>query len=364
MKNRNLFEVFHEIGITSSDKCIEAGVAFILNKLHLKDDEVTIFFPIVTKVFWACRKKWTSGKVKRYYPKMLLNFSEWLDLPLDMPAALETTSALDKMDVDDPLEGTSTQRGRKKSFFEEIHSPARRKRVASLTSDDSYSANELAYASQIKMRKEGRSGEAKTIKESIGLKHHIRHLRSYTPDEALAFLIKTDMTKEAYQEARQGALDHGFDLYPPYNLVREAKEGCFPSNINVTDKGAEVPIQSLLNHTVTRLCEFKSQDITEHLSKALTDSLLLTSTYGFDGASGQALYKQRSDFSDFDDSAIFIASLVPLKLTTNSGNKVIWNNERPNSTLFCRPIRFVFEKENIETTDALFKNLNSQIQKL
>jgi hypothetical protein len=42
--------------------------------------------------------------------------------------------------------------------------------------------------------------------------------------------------------------------------------------------------------------------------------LKLTSKWGFDGSSAQSNYKQRSEMADFDDSSVFMTSLVPLKL--------------------------------------------------
>ena len=41
---------------------------------------------------------------------------------------------------------------------------------------------------------------------------------------------------------------------------------------------------------------------------------------------------------------MLLATMVPLRLRTEDG-RVIWANPRPNSTSFCRPISFIFEKE-------------------
>lgn len=58
--------------------------------------------------------------------------------------------------------------------------------------------------------------------------------------------------------------------------------------------------------------------------------------------------------------------MVPLKLCLIDGNisKEIWTNTKYSSPLFCRPILIKFEKENVETTKAYQKDIESQIDYL
>ena len=44
--------------------------------------------------------------------------------------------------------------------------------------------------------------------------------------------------------------------YPPYYKVLKAKKPCYPENIYVKGYQAEVPLQSLCNHTAERLCRY------------------------------------------------------------------------------------------------------------
>lgn len=53
---------------------------------------------------------------------------------------------------------------------------------------------------------------------------------SYTDDEAVAFIIDTRMTKNAYHKTRLGAKKHG--------AVRLAKERCYPENIIISEINA------------------------------------------------------------------------------------------------------------------------------
>jgi hypothetical protein len=59
---------------------------------------------------------------------------------------------------------------------------------------------------------------------------------------------------------------------------------------------------------------------------------------------GQCRYKQKWNE---DDGNVLTTSMVPLQLYGFYGDKktIIWQNSRPSSTSYCRPIRFRFTKE-------------------
>jgi hypothetical protein len=64
---------------------------------------------------------------------------------------------------------------------------------------------------------------------------------------------------------------------------------------------------------------------------------------------------------------MFLTSLVPLQLYNekSGGDKVIiWQNPRPSSTRFCRPIRFQFKKETTELTVQEPTDIEEQISRL
>ena len=103
-------------------------------------------------------------------------------------------------------------------------------------------------------------------------------------------------------------------------------------------------MQQLVDHTASRLRTLQASVIQ---SSAAQGFLILTSKYGFDGATSQQVYRHRQS-TDVD---MFLASMVPLRLRTEDG-RVIWANPNPNSTFSCRPISFIFEesKELITAT--------------
>lgn len=62
------------------------------------------------------------------------------------------------------------------------------------------------------------------------------------------------------------------------------------------------------------------------------------------------------------DRAVFIISFVPIKLWAN--NAIVWINERPSSTRYCRSIKFEFIKESATHTLNKYKFYNEEIGKL
>lgn len=161
---------------------------------------------------------------------------------------------------------------------------------------------------------------------------------------------------------RMQVKERGADLYPNYHRILEAKKRCYPENMNITDKSAEVPLQSLLDHTTMRILEI-SHSILTVIDKSLLENVELIVKWGFDGTSEQSQYKQRAEFNDSD---LFITWLVPLQLQTVSQEHpiILWKNSRPSSVRFCRPVHFQFIKETKEVIKTEREYIERQISQL
>lgn len=89
---------------------------------------------------------------------------------------------------------------------------------------------------------------------------------------------------------------------------------------------------------------------------------VLIGKYGFDGASGQAQYKQKFSGDVFDESHVFIASFVPLRLVDRQNpNTIFWSNPAPSSPNFCRPIKFTYKKESATLIQEYHSSLKEEI---
>ena len=363
---RELLEAMLGAGSLMSDEALQAGVDFLcLSVPPGRVPDRSAIRDVVLDHRKRMHRRWDAPGVRRIFAKMVAKHAVWL--LESVPVAILAPPAPEQ---DDPMDG----RGRPSQMpaaFSIVSSPTRRRNVSQLL-DQGFTGEQLAYAAQMSLRKEGRKTEADIIKKVMAadgpdptvVQASYRGPPPSLPttlsaDEALVLLFDTNMTRAAYQEVRETSKDHVADIFPPYNFVLDAKKRCHPAGVVVDDRGASVPVQQLVDHTASRLCTLQASVIQ---SSAAQSSLILTSKYGFDGATGQQVYRHRQS-TDVDDSTMFLASMVPLRLRTEDG-RVIWANPKPNSTFFCRPISFIFEKESKELTTATYVQLQQEVESL
>ncbi|KAH9632262.1 hypothetical protein HF086_002897 [Spodoptera exigua] len=167
-------------------------------------------------------------------------------------------------------------------------------------------------------------------------------------------------------ETRKWTMKVGHHVFPSYECIVKAKKGCYPSeeHIVVTQSRAEIELQAILNKTAERLIEAQREVVTSVLPNiSPNSSFTLISKWGCDGSSGHSAYKQRFENSEDTDEFLFVYSFVPLRLI-DEGNNIIWQNPRPSSTIFCRPIKFIFVKETMEMTKIETNKVLEQINNL
>lgn len=278
----------------------------------------------------------------------------------------------------------NTIRGRPKKIFEESSSRSKMRKIRKIISD--YSTEEITYAAQVSLNKEGKRRDAFLIKRIASASPEkakcIKKLftsslikpTGYTAEEALALMIKLDLTKEKYQIMRNSAKSKSYNIYPSYNKVREVKVLCYPpkENIHITDMSAEIKLQGLLDHTTHRIIQLQEEVIHAYMEDVEGDPNVLTFIYkwGIDGSSNQSIYKQSwlgENNAEYNDESVIILSLVPIRLFANSNIKndiILWQNPRPGSTRFCRPIKFTFEKETAKKTRYEVELIEKQINEL
>jgi hypothetical protein len=173
------------------------------------------------------------------------------------------------------------------------------------------------------------------------------------------------LTKEQYINIRRGSKLRNCDIYPSYDNILLAKEKCYPDNLHITESACKIPIQNLLDHTINRI--FKTNSIAT-IEPSMSNFEILCK-WGCDGSSGQAQYKMKFQLDPstiISDNDLFMFSLVPIQLRCLMNEKVfvIWQNPRPSSTRFCRPIKFMLMKETIENTRKEVEVIETQISSL
>jgi len=121
----------------------------------------------------------------------------------------------------------------------------------------------------------------------------------------------------------------------------------------------------LVDHTVARIIEGYQAAFKAIEYSKISGPLKAIYKWGCDGSSGHSTYRQR--FSDPEigmiDESIFSICMVPLQIL-DINNAVIWQNERPSSTRFCRPIKISFEKETADLVRKEVKNIEQKIEQI
>lgn len=238
---------------------------------------------------------------------------------------------------------TSTSIMIERKPFSELSPLQKRRRVQELLTN---STESLAYATGLKADSQDAADIIKLViekpEEATKLKELLKPKKAvpiYSADKALGILTSLKLSKWQYLTMRASAIAEGVSLYPAYNAILEAKKEVYTSRetTEFNKSGARVQLQAVLDKTVARFGKFL------RLEDSLAGKeLLLICKWGFDGASGQSLYKQATDGDD--DSSIFMCSFVPLRFVC--GEKVVWENSKPSSTTLCRPLFFKFVNEN------------------
>lgn len=259
-----------------------------------------------------------------------------------------------------PLPSTSNV-GRPQKLFSNSSDRSKRRKFQELT--ESYTSIEILYAAKTKLYKSGKRAAYSIINESLSSPTRASKIKNaymsslsidntiipYSFDEA--HLVDNKLTKQQYINIRKSAKERRANLYPSYDNVLSAKKKCYPPNIQITEYSYKIKLQHLVDHTIQRI--FQILDIPA-VDFTMSNFEILYK-WGCDGSSSQARYKQIFHTSnDINDSNIFMFSLVPLPLrctkVDHPSTIVLWKNPCPSSTRYCRPIKFEFKKETIEST--------------
>lgn len=227
------------------------------------------------------KSKWNSKEISRMNSKFLSKHASWLDLTFHLPSfsgkffqalfffhfsifyywtfskcieAIEgnhyiriiSEASISNSEHDLQIVSKS---GRPQKIFSECTARTKRRRTEDLRASTSF--EELVVATKTSLYHEGLKSAAELLgqytenskSESIEVARIIKTSKPaklivpYTPEEALAFILNTGMTKDAYMQTRLGAKQRNADIYPVYEKVLAAKKLCYPEGVIVTDCG-------------------------------------------------------------------------------------------------------------------------------
>lgn len=300
-------------------------------------------------------------KVNRHYDFFLNKYEKWLEGDFLINISKDNSSSNDL---------NIKKRGRPHLQYENMS--IRSKRRASSKLSAQISTEQLLSASLRSVRGDANhknvSKQLRKTQEAFFNEHNENNIddlnqteqtNTYSNSEALALILDCDLSVNAYKTLRTSATQKNTSLkslYPTYNDVLNEKHNCYPENMRFTETKAECQMKSLLEHTASRLLKinFDKIESNAHQGETSTYNGIFQCKWGFDGASGQSIYKQKfqtitnENVNNVTEESLFLTSLVPLSLEINDKN--VWMNKLPSSSLLCRPIRIQYIKE---TPDVL-----------
>lgn len=144
-------------------------------------------------------------------------------------------------------------------------------------------------------------------------------LEKLNPERAPTHLSDNRFSVRQYTNTRLLAKEHGSDIFPAYNKVREAKKECRPPAecFKLNDVCAVLPLQSHLDHTASRLLLLQ-EDVIYALKVDNNEvTIKLEVKWGGDGSSDQSQFNQKYDnveSTENSDGNLFATTLVPLRM--------------------------------------------------
>ena len=75
-----------------------------------------------------------------------------------------------------------------------------------------------------------------------------------TPEDGLALKIQCNLSDTQYQLIRN-------DIFPSLKSIQSVKSSCYPQETEITETSALCNLQSLLDHTASRILQLDSQKL-------------------------------------------------------------------------------------------------------
>lgn len=146
--------------------------------------------------------------------------------------------------------------------FNDCSLPSKRRRILQL--QQNHSADEIQKAFIYHLKLSGKKEKAQKILEVFKLSDadnetiddsYENTVQPISADEALAVIEDAKLSKYQYEVVRQLLKKKGVNIFPSYKDLAESKRKCYPDNsdIEITDTGAKVNLQKLLDNNVERI---------------------------------------------------------------------------------------------------------------
>ena len=360
MSRRCLYQSLKEQGVPISFSNVSQHILRHLKLREAPEESSLAFRNAVSRFCSDLSARWGSAfrMEDRFFDKNRC----WLDSPFKVPSEMKAEK--------------QKNGGRPVKDFQDCSDRAKKMRTGDLIDRP---PQELAYATSRAFKSAGRSSTASLLQavataspeavREIQKKIDHEEVKEISADRTLALIVDGKLGRETYFKVKRCTMESGAkQVYPSYHKVQAAKMLCYPpkEDITVTDVGAKIKLQGLLDHAAKRLFS-----VLQNVFEALPTETNFQTVYkyGMDGSSDHSQFKKKSE-AGFSDSNMFLITVVQLQISckrqTESAQKdfVVWKNERPCSTRLARPIKFTFEKETLELVKRERDEIHEQIESL
>ena len=166
--------------------------------------------------------------------------------------------------------------------------------------------------------------------------------------EALALLLDLGLTEAKYERLRKGAMDRGFELYPPYYLVAKEK-----AKLQVPQEMFEHPcegvyqvsMQSVMDHHMSKIVDDDIADLIRRYARDRNNKFKMYFKYGADGMGTMRQYRSEVNQSNVYASYLTPVMLEVVNLISGKCNH-LYVNRMANSWTSITYLRLAYEKES------------------
>lgn len=308
--------------------------------------------------------------------RFMKRFADWLNREIQLTETDFEVLPNEGETLQENVASCCYSNGRPKKEFTEGSTRSKRRKTEAIREE--YSTEALAFATQMKFRKDGNLKAANILKEiteqnataagqhNIGDSNRVKEI-PFSPIEALSLIVNTKMSKSNYTLIRNLHKSKNCTLYPPYRRILEAKLECYPEAVRYTEFSARVPLQCLLDHTAKRLL-LSNKTAIDTINENNTDgkiALQLLTKCGMDGSGCQNIYNMKYDqhsYPGISESNMFSTFISPVLLALKTNGKIVWQSDSPSSGVYCRPLSLQFMKENPLLVKREWSFVNEQIE--
>lgn len=369
VSRKELFTVLKGVNFykQSSSQCNEHLVSYIKDKSNIdklsKISEKRL--KEVVKVFVSkLLTKWKqSHQVEERFMK---NNTFWIEGEVNF-SYLQHTVCTPK---------TSSQ-GRPKKLFGEKCKRSQQRDIRPIVLE--LCSEKLGYAIQSSLIKSGKRTAAKVVDLAISsTPKRLKKMKQvhdssltftmelYTPEEALGIMVDLGLTKDDYITLQRGAKRKGANIYPSYPSIAEVKKKCYPPGMFITESEATIPLQNLLDLTISRLAQIQSEVLLQNVPDEVIN-INVFYKWGLDGSGGHSIYKQNfANHPEYGDANIILCTIAPLEVSIQSRDRkqIFWKNPSPSSTRYCRVISFKLKRETKENMKEEYLEIENQANNL